>query len=150
MNPSPAENFHFDQSFLSPALCCNPGIYFENGRALGPGTKFATQRLYADGLPSADYKYPFFAPPYFDEEQRGTPILKKDHPRNILVQEDFDSRDVEAIVAQKVIDFIDEFAQKDDPFFLYYPARLGHAPFNTPELYRNQTAAGIVGEAEPC
>lgn len=124
-------------------MCCNPGIYFENGIGTSPGTKFAIQRVYSAAIP----KYPVFSPPFYDFEHVDTPILKRDHPRNILVAEDYDSRDVETIVADKVFDFIDEHAGKDKPFFLYYAARLGHSPFNTPDSYRNKTAAGIVGES---
>jgi len=134
-------SYDFDHSFLSPALCCNPGIYFENGVG-SPGTKYAIQRLYSPDFP----KYPVFKPPFYDFEHTDTPIFKRDHPRNILVAEDFDSRDVEPITAEKVYEFIDSQAGSEKPFFLYYAARLGHSPFNAPESYRNKTAAGISGE----
>lgn len=128
---------------MSTELCCSPGTYFENGIGTSPATKYAIQRLYSSDFPL----YPVYSPPFYDYEHNDTPIMKRDNPRNVLVAEDFDSRDVETITAGKVLDFIDEYAGEDKPFFMYYAPRLGHSPFNTPESYRNKTLAGIVGEA---
>ena len=124
-------------------MCCNPGVYFDNGIGTSSATKFSIQRTYSPDFP----QYPVFSPPFYDFEHDDSSILARDFPRNILVAEDYDSRYVEPIVADKVFDFIDNHAAQDKPFFLYYAARLGHAPFNTPESYRNKTEAGILGEA---
>ena len=69
------------------------------------------------------------------------------HPPSPLVQEDYDSREIEEVLRDAAVKFIDEEAGKEEPFFLYFGMRGGHNPFNTPERYRNTSDAGLVGEA---
>ena len=88
----------------------------------------------------------YLAPPYTDERIEG-PVYIPNHPPSILVQESYDSRDIEERLAVKALKFIRDSAPGPDPFFLYYGFRSGHNPFNTPESYRNKSDAGVVGEA---
>ena len=68
------------------------------------------------------------------------------YPKSIITQPSYDSREVEDVVSPKVIKFIDDNANKEEPFFIYYGMRCGHRPFNTPARYRGKSSAGVVGE----
>lgn len=56
----------------------------------------------------------------------------------------YDSRLLDEMTIPKLEKFIDDNA--NEPFFAYYGMQSGHGPFGTPERFRNQTEAGLMGE----
>ena len=64
--------------------------------------------------------------------------------RQNIAGKSFDSREVEQETTRKLENFIDD--NHEDPFFAYYGLQSGHAPFNTPPRFRNQTEVGLFGE----
>ena len=88
----------------------------------------------------------YLAPPYSDERADG-PVLVPNFPPSILVQETYDSREIEQRLATKALEFIRNSVVDDQPFFMYYGFRAGHNPFNSPRRFRGQGEAGEIGEA---
>ncbi|CAG5110143.1 Oidioi.mRNA.OKI2018_I69.chr2.g4575.t1.cds [Oikopleura dioica] len=94
---------------------------------------------------TARFKSGYVAEPFFEEPEYG-PVLMGNYPSSILVQNSYDSRNAEDVILPRALNFIEENANQDEPFFMYYGLRSGHRPFNSPERYRNTTEAGLVGE----
>merc|ERR1712050_78940 len=163
---SGAFNQGYDYSFVSQYECCRVGGgYFENGKSIEPFNKYAVQQWYPEGRTAdtkmcwqhpgeepecavAGYKLAMVAPPFTDEPVIG-PMLLANHPPSMLVQPNFDSREVTQELAKKALKFIDDHqnSDPDDPFFMYLGFRSGHHPFVTPPRYRNTTEVGVVGES---
>jgi len=129
-------DFYYDYSFSSVTVCCQPGAYYENGIGVEPVNSYAIQRTYPEGdidnraAELLRQKFPtgaYVAPPFFDAPTYGE-IYMGNYPKSILTQKSYDSRDVEQVVAPKVIDFIDQNSNQEEPFFIYYGMRSGHRP----------------------
>ena len=144
------------QPSYKPGLCCNPGLYFENGRSTEPAEMWVQQQPFPETTPLETYDeegYPthpftgYYGPAgQMDQMANATelPLYHVTWMRQNIVGKTFDSRNVEQKVSRKVLDFIDE--NHEEPFFAYYAMHSGHGPFNSAEKFRNQTEAGILGE----
>ena len=67
-------------------------------------------------------------------------------PASLVAQADYDSRNLDEVVGNKLFDFIREQESSEQPFYAYWGMRVGHRPFNSPKRYRNTTEAAILGE----
>ncbi|MBK3515790.1 sulfatase family protein [Carboxylicivirga marina] len=110
----------FDYSFIIPAsLDIAPYVYLENDVATAPVPK----------------QVPFFR----DEKARGMWYRRGD------IAGDFDHTTVLQTITNKAIDFITS-ANKEQPFFLYFPLTSPHTPWFPTEEFQGQSQAGVYGD----
>jgi arylsulfatase A len=131
-------------------------LFFENGRSTEPADTWVQLQPFPETTPPeiynpdwyTDHPYTGYYGPagHMDHMANATdlPLYYMTWMRQNIAGKTFDSRNVEQEVSQKVLNFIDE--HHEQPFFAYYAMHSGHAPFNSPERFRNQTEAGIFGE----
>ncbi|CAG5105670.1 Oidioi.mRNA.OKI2018_I69.chr1.g2344.t1.cds [Oikopleura dioica] len=152
---APPQLYGYDYSYTLPGMCCNPGLSFENGRSTEPAETWVRLQPYPETTPEEKYSaggnnFPntgYFGPSGFEEEGTDPFSLNNYYDtwaRQTIAGKNFDSRELEQEVSRKLENFIDE--NHKEPFFAYYGMKSGHAPFNTPLRFRNQTEAGLFGE----
>ncbi|MCU4155486.1 arylsulfatase [Carboxylicivirga sp. A043] len=110
----------FDYSFIIPAsLDIAPYVYLENDIATAPVTQ----------------ETPFFK----DNKARGIWYRRGD------VADDFDHTTVLQTITRKAINFI-ESADKEQPFFLYFPLTSPHTPWFPSKEFQGKSEAGVYGD----
>ncbi len=60
--------------------------------------------------------------------------------------DDFDHSKIMADMNNKVLELIDDYAQEDRPFFIYYPTPAVHTPFYTREEFKGKSEIGPYGD----
>ncbi len=110
----------FDYSFIIPSsLDIAPYVYLENDKATSPVTKHV----------------PFFK----DDKARGIWYRHGD------TAEDFDHTTVLQTITDKAVNFIHQ-ANKEKPFFIYFPLTSPHTPWFPSEEYNGISGAGVYGD----
>ena len=111
----------FAYSYIIPAsLDIAPYTYIENGQVTAPVNR----------------QVPFFK----DEKARGMWYRRGD------VAEDFDHTTVLQNLTDKAVAFIDQAAEKKQPFLLYFPMTSPHTPWFPSKDYDGISQAGVYGD----
>jgi arylsulfatase A-like enzyme len=123
--------FGFDYYYVTPgSLDIAPYIYVEND--------YITQR------PTEITGTTEFWPSKNTGTGKDIPYMS--HWPNGPIAPDFDHRTVVPESAEKVLGLIDEYSEKDNPFFIYYPLHAPHVPcLPTPE-FEGKSSLGPYGD----
>ncbi|CAG5108343.1 Oidioi.mRNA.OKI2018_I69.chr1.g3750.t1.cds [Oikopleura dioica] len=150
----PPQLLDYDYSFTQRGLCCAPGLHFENGRSTEPAETWVKLQPYPETAQEENYNpnghnfpYTGYFGPEGHMENMTDPYEITNYcgwARQTIAGKTFDSREVEQENTSKLEKFIED--NHESPFFAYYGMNNGHAPFNTPLRFRNETEVGLFGE----